>query len=712
MDSAPIFDDIPDEVLTEILCYMPTRYVLLTMTSCRRFLTLAASFLLNNRGIDYLHQLNIKIPSKGLTSLLNYISPNQLFVLCLYEDGALNSSCWPAIVESIWRNKDSLRSLGLNVQNLTPNELEMFSELQVPNLNTLRMKFKPNQVNINNTNINSIWKFTSKCELLETLSLETPQFIKINYSQEDFITTLSRLKSLSMIGCLIAQPLSMMGRGPNTSPTQELVYQSLTQLCPNLHTLKANCHQGGIVVDFSDPNEILRFAGELNHIEVGASIINFVNHDRVDWNEFSLPKIHCAHIHASHQLNVPPNVIVPKIVPNITQLVINKYLMVAKFLKYCRQLTSVKIDTDTSVLSIEQEKDALDELESTSASHMKSLSIVNSTMSLDYLVCLVTACHNLKRLDINEASSVAGTRTFTMCQIENIKITNCFMTLPMIFSLVTSCSEHLRMLELSYIDPYIPCVQVGIKLYEPVLFPNLKCLLLNFGEKVPSHHVSFALEELCSFQLPSLKKLDLKSRQDNVIDQVNLFLKACPPLSCLSISQCDNDTLGIVSGKRHHMKRIDIFRGDITFKGLQQLTAEARHELENLTIMEILIDDLNEFCDFIKGCPNLNTLSINTRNTGPTDQLLIKISEYCPALEFIVIGGKGPEMNLTHQVMIDFIQGFQLLKLLVMDECPLNKNDIKMIQHHCREVLLRPAPKLVLSIMTKRNLGKKSCNVL
>jgi hypothetical protein len=236
-----------------------------------------------------------------------------------------------------------------------------------------------------------------------------------------------------------------------------------------------------------------------------------------------------------------------------------------------------------------------------------------------------------------------------------------------------------------------------------------------------SHSTSEAeviLDELCALELPRLKILSLGKdgknsySNDTTItnDHLNKFLRNCSQLAVMEAPRCNDETLAIISEKKHRIREINVNTEQITEEGLLSLHQAARKSLETLRIMDAKLTSNEKMIIFLRDCSDLTHVFINLRGYGPNDELIDTICQSCPRIETAILGGKGlPNQPVNGETVKRFVRNAKFLKLLVMDIGPIQSEEIEKLQEECRKSG-RLAPRLVMSVMSKPIIPQRRSN--
>ncbi len=228
--------------------------------------------------------------------------------------------------------------------------------------------------------------------------------------------------------------------------------------------------------------------------------------------------------------------------------------------------------------------------------------------------------------------------------------------------------------------------------------PELRYLSASHYRSTQEHYT--AIQEFF-FRLGAIKYPKLRSV--NMIDNwlitapmLNKILNTSQEVSDLQATQCDDETLQILSSRNPTLYHLNVNAEKITTQGLLKLPTSARVTLESIRITEANLDpDL--FVQFLQDCRRLTHISINLRKVGPTDEFLELLSRHCPHLEKVLIGGTGiPNNPVTGEGFKKFVESMSKLRIIVLDMAPLSAEELSEFLKTIRE-RGRIAPKVVLA---------------
>ncbi|KAL0491995.1 hypothetical protein AKO1_010142 [Acrasis kona] len=693
------------------------------MTVSKHVLGITGSHLLSKKGLDYLHDTKFDVPSSGLKNILKYST--RLTNISLYGNPTINEKCWPDIIATINDNKDWLERLEINIEGISPYHLNQLSNLRLPNLHHFGLKVNKDFPQPKNQK--SVWKFTSSCERLTSLELRSSFYLSWSlhatptnyYLDKNYKVTLSRLESLCVYGNInfYMVPFIYMPEGT----TSENLDTTLHEVCPKLHTFK--CTDDDVPFSLDEFISLLKFNINLVNLEVKVSYGTIKNTYHDLEQKFSglitknlkldSIKISFFDIHSYNWLDLS------KAMPFLTRLEYSgpdSHNRLPDFLDHCKMLTSVVI-SNYGVIPIpsdyrdynKNDFTTMERLSNVVAANLKLLCLKGVALSFVHLITILQSCPNLMQLhltecNVNSDDDIVDDQSL-QTKISIINTSSCTMNGVVLLRLLRCCVNTLQKLTLQKIilRGYIPEHQCPI-----MYFPLLNRIFVSlYKGKNSDNDEDIITTALLHFKLPSLQHFSYRSN----FDRINTLLSSFNSLSSLDLAQCSDETLNIISERKHRVPRLDTEVCNITTSGLLQIPLEIRSELEELRIIDARITDTEALCSFLKTCPNLIYLSVGTGEVGPTNEVFETLLHSCPQLEYIILGGWGDKDKLSREVVEDVVKGLKCLKLLMMNtkEGIMTSKNVKSLQDYCRRVLLKPAPKLVLSLISEPYTKRTCC---
>jgi hypothetical protein len=215
-------------------------------------------------------------------------------------------------------------------------------------------------------------------------------------------------------------------------------------------------------------------------------------------------------------------------------------------------------------------------------------------------------------------------------------------------------------------------------------FPDLSYLNLektDLAEDIIKYFANCKVQSLRSLNLS-----DLKIGTDWV---VKLFENN----QRISEFYCENSSIDnkcIMNLYSKDLTLLNLSYSCVTEKGLQYLTKGMAGTIENLRLFGIEIEDKSKFYEFISKCSNLRFIAINAKSFGLEDELFGSLDN-CYFLEDLSICGHGK----TSKARVEkFVLDHQFLKFMVLDDSPLDGQEVNQLLIKCRKKGRR-APKLV-----------------
>jgi hypothetical protein len=570
----------------------------------------------------------------------------------------------------------------------------------------------------------------------------------------EFMNVLSRLRSLHLIGVgadLIrghhtaltstgVGVFSLQGYGskgltktesqeqPVNNEPQKIIFD----YCPNLRSLKYIPGNTGnedlqFVFDEHFKRTIARVAGQLEYIEIGTKTFTFVSPEttKEDEVEEPFPEDIPTMFPYLQTFSWTPVILglsqrqmrfIPTLARGLHTLEISSPTMcdiLAPIMTNCSRLIRLKITHDAKLT----DEQVIEPLTAVLVPNLQVLHLEGlQTITFKSVLSFTQSCSNLRELIVRNCESLNAQDTtlnfdvmekYTMPHLRVLDMSYSLLSIPLLFHIVNTSHATLERLILEQIRNGA-CKKD--KLLTKEVLPALYALKISF-HSIYGATDSIILDEFSKVTLPRLKSLSLgttehgyTSDQTITIDHLNQFLNNCSQLGIMEAPRCNDQTLAIISEKKHNIREINVNAELITEEGLLSLHTSARQSLEILRIMEAKLTSNDRMASFLQDCTNLTHVFINLRSNGPSNTLLKVIIQSCPRLETAILGGKGTTEDLvTSDTVKEFVRKMKFLKLLVMDICPIQADDVEAIQNECRNAG-RIAPRLVMSLMTSRKI--------
>jgi hypothetical protein len=302
--------------------------------------------------------------------------------------------------------------------------------------------------------------------------------------------------------------------------------------------------------------------------------------------------------------------------------------------------------------------------------------------------------------------NIGSTEIYKLNFLAKLEILNSSIPVSVFYHLLNISSESLKHLTVT------KCEIIG-NIYSYQQVSDLHCSLLLTIFELPRllsfdmrnikmrHDTKLALGKFSTLSLPQLRQITLTDNYSITAEQVNLILENVKELSILETPICSDNTLELIGRKAISLREINAGGRELTEAGLLKLPVTLRSTIESLRITEANIIG-NQLLDFLKDCPSLRYISINLRQYGPTDEFMKSISESCPRLEHVVIGGMNSyherlseqTNKLTDEGLTHFILTMKKLRLIVLEFAPLTEYQLEKVLRQVR-TKGRIAPRVV-----------------
>jgi hypothetical protein len=529
---------------------------------------------------------------------------------------------------------------------------------------------------------------------------------------------------------------------PPTNDTDE-PQKIIFDYCPNLRSLRYNHGQQAnmqtynnlqIIFDDHFKHTMLRIASQLEQLELGVKSITFLTPDGkvIEQTEEEATLEELSNIPTMfpylQTLSWEPVItglsksqawLIPTLFRGIHTLEISSTTMsenLQAILTNCTRLQRLKFSN-----GVVNDAQVVEPLTQVLIPNLQVLEFdAVSTITMKTIVAFTQSCTNLRELYVRNCDGLPTQDQNALRLIEKspiplriLDMSDSAVPIPLLFYLLNLCDTTLEKLILVQIKVRRMEYEQGT-LFKKSELSALNAIQLSFSDAHVSEN-KLILAELVHAKLPRLKVLSLARDKSSYsvdnsvsIETLNAILSNCSQLATMEAPRGNDETLKIISEKKHNIREINVNAEQITEVGLLSLSKTARQSLEVLRIMEAKLTSNANLVEFLSDCPNLTHLFINMRGNGPSDELVQVVSKNCTKLEHTILGGKGvAEEPVTAETMKQFIRNAKFLKLLVMDICPIGLDEVEKLKQECRKEG-RLAPKLILSLMTGAKIPRST----
>eukprot|EP01080_Neovahlkampfia_damariscottae_P005057 gene5057-8652_t len=189
--------------------------------------------------------------------------------------------------------------------------------------------------------------------------------------------------------------------------------------------------------------------------------------------------------------------------------------------------------------------------------------------------------------------------------------------------------------------------------------------------------------------LKTLKYLNINDCQVECLEKL-LGMNSIISQFFAESSQIKNDYLKFFSTVE--LTSLNLSYTNLTEEGLELLSDTQLSHLEDLRFFGNKIKNKSKLYKILSKCTSLRCLSINVQDFGLEDDIFESLSK-CYFIEDILICGKG---NCSKKEIQKFVLEHQFLKYMILDDSPFLPDEIDVILQKCRKKGRR-APKLILS---------------